>query len=263
MSESEELIKAGAEAFFRPWGDLLQKLAGPFCEEIGLMFGDAAREFRRVRAEKLFAKVNQKLAVAGYRPSAVPPKILFKVLDHASIEDDDYLHDRWAALLANASTPGESDRIKPSFPEILAQLSSQEVKLLDSILNHVMDNLEKHHADFPKTGNWAYLVDVGTWKTVLRIYAKKGLSRFPASTLTDVPKNARSREISEDTARFRVIFENLMRLGLIKEVQTKSQTTPVVHLTALGFDFVLACRFPQRESTPKQRKRPGRSIAGA
>jgi hypothetical protein len=35
---------------------------------------------------------------AGFTPKAVPPKILFPLLDGASMEDNEELHTMWAAL---------------------------------------------------------------------------------------------------------------------------------------------------------------------
>lgn len=160
MDDGHELIKAGADALTKPLTDLIGKLAGPLAEEIGLTLGDAARVFRFRRAVGLLRKVKKITAEAGYEASEVRPKLLLPILEHASIEDDEGLHDRWAALLANACNPEKAAAIRPSFPDILAQLSSKEVTLLDCAQRHVETNLTKHCPTYPKVASNAYLVDV-------------------------------------------------------------------------------------------------------
>ena len=56
---------------------------------------------------------------AGFTPKAVPVKILFPLPDGASLEEDENLHDMWAALSANAASPENADSVRqgslPSF----------------------------------------------------------------------------------------------------------------------------------------------------
>ncbi len=231
----------------RPVSDLIDKLAGPVAAEIGMTFGDAAaRVYRFKRALKLLHKVQRLASECGYDPAAVRPKILLPILEHASVEDDDVLHDRWAALLANACNPDSDITVSPSFPEILAELSSKEAILLDAIQRHVESNLGAHYSTFPKQSNWAYLVDVGTWKTIVQLYAQLGLSRVPTDVLLNYPQllNAGSTDATADYSDFRVTIDNLFRLGLLREVPVQGQKTPVIHITALGYEFVRACRNP-------------------
>lgn len=155
MGSSEDIVRAGVEGLMKPLSDLLARLAGPFADEVGMAFGDAARVFRYKRALKLLQKVDKMSAQMGVNPSAVPPKLLLPILDHASLEDDEELHDRWAALLVHASDSKAETNIPTSFPEILSQLSSRDALLLDAVQCHVESNLRRHHADHPTTSNWA------------------------------------------------------------------------------------------------------------
>jgi hypothetical protein len=245
MDDEKELVKVGAEAFFKPFSDLIEKLAGPLAQEVGETFGDAARVFRFKRAVKLPQKVKKFATEAGFEPSAVRPKLLLPLLDHASVEDDEDLHDRWAALLANSANLGGGLTIHASFPEILAQLSSKDVALLDLMQRHVEDNLAKHYPQYPQVSSQVYLIDIGTWRTVLRLYADLGLSKCNASVLLDLARSRQAPEANTDYSEFRLVFDNLLRLGLIREDQVNSTPRPVVHLTALGYNFVLACRVPR------------------
>ena len=68
---------------------------------------------------------------SGHHPQAVSPRLFLPILDRASIEDDEDLHSRWAALLANAGTSPNS--VHPSFIEILRQLTPDDAHLLDKL----------------------------------------------------------------------------------------------------------------------------------
>ena len=53
---------------------------------------------------------------AGFTPQVVPIKLLFPLLDGASMEEDEDLHTMGAALLANASSPDMS-KVKHNFDD--------------------------------------------------------------------------------------------------------------------------------------------------
>lgn len=249
MADENDLLKIGADAVVKPFGDLLQKLAGPLAEEVGLAFGDAARVFRYKRALKLLEKVERTANSSGFEPSSVRPKLLLSILDHSSVEDDEGMHDRWAALLSNAANPNSAIQVIPSFAEILSQLSPKEAILLDAIQRHVDANLAKHHSDKPRSSNWAYSVDVGTWKTLLQLYAQLGLSKCSPDVLLNFTQNKTSPETTNDYSNFRVALDDLIRLGVLREDQTNSHPRPLFHITALGYDFVLACRLNESITT--------------
>ena len=61
----------------------------------------------------------------------VPPRLFLPMLEAASIEGDEDLHTRWAALLANAAASPES--VHPSYIEVLKQLTPVEARLLDAL----------------------------------------------------------------------------------------------------------------------------------
>lgn len=63
----------------------------------------------------------------------VPAKSLTMLLDHAGLEDpeDDDMVERWANLLANASTRPDTQHI--SFPSVLATLEPAEARMLDAM----------------------------------------------------------------------------------------------------------------------------------
>lgn len=77
----------------------------------------------------------------------MPLKVLLPSFEYGSLEDNDYLQDRWAALLAHAATPSKSADRKPIFVEILKQLSVMDVMLLDLLFDKAggpEDDLRNH-----------------------------------------------------------------------------------------------------------------------
>jgi hypothetical protein len=70
---------------------------------------------------------------AGIEPQTVGLKIARSILEHAAVEDDDGLHVRWAALLANASAGEEGSEVRAPFVQILAEIDSVEAQMLETL----------------------------------------------------------------------------------------------------------------------------------
>ena len=75
---------------------------------------------------------------AGFTPQAVPPKILFPLLEGASLEDNEDLNTMWAALLANASREVTTDLVRPSFMELLRLMTPDVAKLINIAFDYGM-----------------------------------------------------------------------------------------------------------------------------
>lgn len=61
----------------------------------------------------------------------IPDHLLEPIVQGASLNEDEGLNEAWAALLANSAADGS--RVLPSYPAILAQLSSVEAHLLAAV----------------------------------------------------------------------------------------------------------------------------------
>jgi hypothetical protein len=131
MPDDADLIKAGAqgivEGALAPFADLLRKLAEPGVQELGLTIQDSVRVFRMKRQVRLLERVREMLNDVDAEPNRVPLKMLTPVIEGASLEEDNELQDRWAALLANVAISGDS---RVAYAEALRQLSRPEVLLL-------------------------------------------------------------------------------------------------------------------------------------
>ena len=110
--DANELIKA-APAIAKvagplaaiPFTTLVKPMLGPAADELAEMWQDQVRLYRYERQLKCVEKAERMAQEARFTPQAVPPKILFPLLEGASFEEDEDLHTMWAALLANAASP--------------------------------------------------------------------------------------------------------------------------------------------------------------
>lgn len=107
----------------------LDQVSGGARREVGAWIGDHFL-VRRLKAQlKLLERAHQYLRDAGRDPREVKWNVLFPLLEAASLDEDDDMADRWAALLANAADP-LADEVPPSFADVLRQLTPLEARIL-------------------------------------------------------------------------------------------------------------------------------------
>src|SRR5437879_4763381 len=113
VARAVEIAKvAGPIAAAIPFSAIVKRMLGPAVDELAEMWRDQVRLYRYERQLKCVEKAEQMAQEAGYTPQAVPPKILFPLLEGASFEEDENLHDMWAALLANAASPENAEKVR-------------------------------------------------------------------------------------------------------------------------------------------------------
>jgi hypothetical protein len=71
MSSDFDIAKAGAEALMRPFSDLIDKVAGPGAEELGLALKDRIQVFRLQRQLRLWRRTHEMIKEAGFQPKRV------------------------------------------------------------------------------------------------------------------------------------------------------------------------------------------------
>jgi len=123
-----------AKQTLAPVGDLVKRIAAPLADEVGESLALVARPYRIMLSVKMFQKTQRMLKEAGVTPHAVPPRLFLPILENASIQDDEDLHTRWAALLANAAA--STKLVHPSYIEILKQLAPEDAALLDKLYDY-------------------------------------------------------------------------------------------------------------------------------
>lgn len=114
-----------------PFTAIVKRMLGPAADELAEMWRDQVRLYRYERQLKCVEKAEKMVQDAGFTPKAVPIKLLFPLLEGASLEEDEDLHTMWAALLANAASPENAGKVRPAFSAILRELTPDEAALLN------------------------------------------------------------------------------------------------------------------------------------
>lgn len=117
--------------------EFLAKVLTPVADALGQVAAHPIEEFHRKRVERANTVIVDAAVIAqesGQQVQEVPGRVLWPLLEKASLEDDDVLKQRWTQLLANASIGAlQSPLVLPAFVHILGELSSDEVRLLDFV----------------------------------------------------------------------------------------------------------------------------------
>ena len=160
-----ELIKAAPEiakgltavGAAIPFTAVVKRMLGPAADELAEMWRDKIRLYRYGNQMRCIEKAEKMAEAAGLTPQTVAPKILFPLLEGVSFEDSDELHTMWAALLANAASPENGEKVRPGFIATLKQMSPDEASLLawmhqrtwaaDGVTAFTLPMLFKHFGD--------------------------------------------------------------------------------------------------------------------
>jgi len=222
MAGDADLVQAGVNAALAPIKDFANRLFGPAIDELGGILADPIRIYRFKRSVRLLEKVKRICEETGFEPRAVPLKTLLPILENASLEDDEDLHDRWANLLANATMPEGTTH--PSFVQVLEGLTSPEAKFLSAIFDQISLQIEEYEtSQTPRIQ-----------RDLLRIGVGRELSRLYRHALGI----AEDADIGMESA---IALDNFRRLQL---VEGPFPGRPYLELTPMGFAFAQAISKP-------------------
>ena len=191
-----------------------------FVKQTGGILSDTVRFWRWKNQVAIVLKAKKVLEEKGLNKQAVSLKVLVPLIDASSLEEDKSMQAKWANLLANAIS-GVME-IKPNYVAILKELSPVEVLVLDKLYD-------------------AVIVETDLKKRFLMQFSKEKIVEW--------------LKLGEDTTN--LLIENLFRLNLCRmpgstgmtfgeNMRVAVITTDVFEITATGFDFVRACRTPQK-----------------
>ncbi len=251
-SDDMEVMKTGIEAVtssaMKPVTDLIASIFGPAAEEAGLMLKDHLRVFRAMRRFRLLTRTAEKLKEMGVNPQQVPLKLLFPIVENASIEESDELQDRWANLLARAADPKEANKVSIAFPEMLRELSERHVKFLDALYEAARETLSRSPA---KTIEG---VSFGT-ATLHSALSDAGVARYPVRSRGWISAAEWEREdVKADSEEIGLAMDMFVRHTIFEvayelpQRRHNSANEPELdsgyQFTRLGVRFVEACREP-------------------
>jgi hypothetical protein len=191
---AEQLIKTGEK--------FVERLLGPYLDEKGQQLADRVRLKRHTNLATIAGTARD---IVGELPiHDIPGRMLLPLLEACANEDEPELQQLWARLVAN--TVIDPARIPASFPRILSELSTVEVRIINLLYNVYNGNADA-----------VTLVPI----------AADDLHR-----LLTLPRDAVASAV--------LVLE--LRHNLI--VKPPRGGRPVVELTELGTAFVQACTQP-------------------
>jgi len=184
---------------------------------------DKLRYIRWERKIRLKLKAEEFLKQQGLtnpnRP--IPLKNAVPLLEYATLEEDNYLQDMWARLIVNGTNDSTGINIERSFIEILAQISSLEAQVLETV----------YSLPFEKTRH----VGVVTGK-------------LPVEA-TIAMKNP-GKELKEPSKEIQLSLANLARIGCLRFPLTYGggEIFTTIKTTLIGKEFVMACSFQKKSN---------------
>lgn len=102
----------------------------PMIDGVGVLYTDAIRLKRIDNILKLEKKYKLRKS-KNTEPTSL--NFGYKLLDKASIEEDDYILDKWVDLLANATDKNFKYKVRRIFIDILEKLEPYDVKKFDEM----------------------------------------------------------------------------------------------------------------------------------
>lgn len=226
-----DVLKSGAADKV---ADLMHKLAGPICDEVGIYFGDKFRAFRTKNLNKTLETTERLLLDAGLPVNPVPPRLFLPIIDHCSVEDNETLQDMWAGLLATASQG--SDSMSPSFVDTLKQLTPDEARFLEKAYAELDFNLQYRRLREMPIDPYRYFIGRGAQPIVSPDnFERLGLIRREYKLNLRDAKSRLSQARDLNTA-----------FSAIGEQKIDHQFT----MTRYAVNFIEACRGPRKPEMP-------------
>ncbi len=127
---SKDIVDIGKDAIDKAFG-FLGEILNPPLKEVGLLAQDQVRYWRYKNQIRILNRAKDILQANQIDPRKVPVKTLAPLLENGSMEENENMQNKWAALLAKAADPNYSLDFVTIFCEILRQLSPVEVQILD------------------------------------------------------------------------------------------------------------------------------------
>jgi len=265
MKHGVDIVKSGAMVAGAaiPFTGIVKSILGPAADEIAERIRDEVRLYRFSKQVKLLTKAAAIAKAAGFVPKAVPIKVLFPLLEGASLEDNEDLQDMWAALLANASNQVTVDLVRPSFSELLKIMTSDVAKLLNVTFDYALQVIhptqvartedlgtELEHKEYHDTKDVigaikeVTLVDLGTHRSMYRRFRRSIGMSGPEPLITDDSYRLEQEEDQLSRHKFAVAMDELQRMQMWS-VTTGRDTGEHYYFTAFAAQFVTVCRSPK------------------
>ncbi len=255
-----------------PFTSIVKRMLGPAADEIAERVRDEIKLYRYGRQLSMLSKAEKLAKDAGFTPKAVPVKTLFALLDGASLEENEDLHDKWASLLANAANPTVSVPVRPSFVDTLKLLTPEAAKLLDAAYAKAGEDPRGPASHDRVSGRtWEpydeqasqpveeetslkarerTLRDLGGYADLYGLYCALGFTKESSEAfLTSVSSVEEMERDEHDRQQFAVVMDELTRFQMWSVTQGRASGDRF-YLTSYAVQFVRACAAPLPVSPP-------------
>src|SRR6185503_11000922 len=212
--------------------DMTKRIFGTTADRAGaalanVFFGERARE----RIEHVVTDSVKMLDDAGQQPQAVPGRVLMPILQACAWEDDETLQRKWSALLANAASQTEANKVLPAYAEILRQLVPKQAEILDWMYPQKTQSLSGHWPNFNRE--------------VIESEFRLSKSEY-ALLITDLNRlqlveGVRQR-VPSPAATPNINFEDAVEQAI--EALNERSHYGLINFTSLGIHFIEACTAP-------------------
>ena len=130
-------IKMVTQAVAEGAASFLGRICLPAAEEFGLLLQDKVHAWRTANLAAMARKAEE---LVGDADISAPPRLVSHIVEEASWVDDRYLRDMWAGLLASSCSDTGDDDSNLLFLNILADLTTLQVRLL----KYICENAPKY-----------------------------------------------------------------------------------------------------------------------
>lgn len=133
---------AGTESVPKTIMGLVEKLLGPGTEQSGFFIQDIVKCVEWTFWENISRMTGYTKEMPNMKNNNLyNPRMFFSILNNAGWTDDERLQKMWAGLLASSRSLDGKDDSNLIFVNILSQLTSSEVKILDYVCSNTKKSL--------------------------------------------------------------------------------------------------------------------------
>jgi hypothetical protein len=201
----------------------LEKLIMPSIDEVGLLIKENVAYWRFKNQVKMLNKAQKYCLENNITPKSISLKLLCPLLDNASLEEDEFLQDKWVVLLSNMVDSSQNIQ-NHVFPFLLGQISKPEFIVLEQAVILKEQKLINLHAELEDFKNFRAKEEVilkEKFQTIGDIKGKWELEKG----MKDLEEKELKIELDmskQDYLSYSKLEEfelsNLIRLGLVKSI---------------------------------------------
>lgn len=130
-------LEKGLEKSIDLVGDWVNSLVKPSIDVVGEMMADRMKLWRFKNQVKIIQLAQKYVEDRNFTIKPIHPKSLYQILEYSSLEDEELMQDKWASLLANSINVESKASSSQIYIQILSQLTSMEVKILEHLFHNL------------------------------------------------------------------------------------------------------------------------------